>query len=338
MFDLGSIRSREFHSVQIAAAVSVDPLLTQLTDVKPLPVRWLWPRRLPLAKLTLLVGDPGLGKSQVSIDAAARVTTGGSSPDGTANDGRGSVLITSGEDGASDTMLPRLLAAGGKPDGVTVLHGARVHDCTNPAGVDRGLTLDVHLGAVETAIVRTGARLGIIDPLTSFLSRADSFKDAEVRGILTTLTAIAERTGAAIVAVMHRNKRADAPAVYRLGASIAFVTAARAAHIVTTYPSDQTGTHRLFLPLKQNLSEPAPGLAYVVEAAIVHGDGNELIPISYIVWQDGEVNVTAGEALAAVERSDGDRSAPDEAIDFLRDLLSNGKMECPVVERKACTA
>ena len=52
------------------------PILTCLADVKPEPIEWLWPDRIALGKLSLLVGHPGLGKSQCSIDAAARVTTG----------------------------------------------------------------------------------------------------------------------------------------------------------------------------------------------------------------------------------------------------------------------
>ena len=41
-----------------------------------MPVEWLWERRLARGKLTLLAGDPGLGKSQLSVDIIARVTTG----------------------------------------------------------------------------------------------------------------------------------------------------------------------------------------------------------------------------------------------------------------------
>jgi hypothetical protein len=40
------------------------------------PVEWLWPLRVPLGKLTLLVGDPGCGKSLLALDMAARVTRG----------------------------------------------------------------------------------------------------------------------------------------------------------------------------------------------------------------------------------------------------------------------
>ena len=57
---------------QIATA----PVLTCLADVEPRPVSWLWPGRIPLGRITLLVGRPGEGKSFLTIDAVSRVSTG----------------------------------------------------------------------------------------------------------------------------------------------------------------------------------------------------------------------------------------------------------------------
>jgi hypothetical protein len=52
-----------------------------LTDIVPHDVAWLWPGRLPLGNVTLLVSDPGVGKSLVTLDIAARVTRGAPWPD-----------------------------------------------------------------------------------------------------------------------------------------------------------------------------------------------------------------------------------------------------------------
>src|SRR5258708_2861876 len=58
-------------------------LITQCAaDVKPEPVEWLWRGRVALGKFTLIAGEAGLGKSQVSIAMAAAVTTGGEWPCG----------------------------------------------------------------------------------------------------------------------------------------------------------------------------------------------------------------------------------------------------------------
>jgi hypothetical protein len=50
-------------------------------EIEPQPLQWLWPNRIPLAKLTLLIGDPGIGKSLLVTDLAARVSTGAPWPD-----------------------------------------------------------------------------------------------------------------------------------------------------------------------------------------------------------------------------------------------------------------
>lgn len=81
-------------------------------DVKAERVRWLWPRRIPRGKLVILDGDPGLGKSTVGLDLAARVSTASPFPDGSCTDYPADVIILSAEDSISDTIRPRLEAAG----------------------------------------------------------------------------------------------------------------------------------------------------------------------------------------------------------------------------------
>ena len=87
------------------------PRLICLADVAPSPVKWLWPGRIPLGKITVLDGDPGLGKSTLTLDLAALVTTGRPMPDGTPGI-EGTVILLSAEDDPSDTIRPRLEAAG----------------------------------------------------------------------------------------------------------------------------------------------------------------------------------------------------------------------------------
>jgi putative DNA primase/helicase len=67
-----------------------------------------------LGKFHLLAGAPGTGKTTIAVSIAATVSAGARWPDGTAAE-HGDVLIWSAEDGVSDTLLPRLLVAGGHP-------------------------------------------------------------------------------------------------------------------------------------------------------------------------------------------------------------------------------
>src|SRR3954451_24488509 len=54
----------------------------RFSELVPQKIRWLWPNRIPLGRLTLLVSDPGLGKSLLALDIAARVSRGAPWPDG----------------------------------------------------------------------------------------------------------------------------------------------------------------------------------------------------------------------------------------------------------------
>jgi len=90
--------------------------LVCMAEIDPRPIAWLWPGRVARRKLTLITGDPDLGKSQIGVDAIARISTerpwhdeaGGRAP-------LGSCLLLSAEDAADDTLHPRLEAAGCRP-------------------------------------------------------------------------------------------------------------------------------------------------------------------------------------------------------------------------------
>jgi hypothetical protein len=101
-------------------------LITQCAaDVTPEPVEWLWPGRVALGKLTLIAGEAGLGKSQLSIAIAAAVTTGGDWPCREGRAPQGNVVILSAEDGAADTVVPRLMAAGADRERVQLVSAVR---------------------------------------------------------------------------------------------------------------------------------------------------------------------------------------------------------------------
>jgi len=91
------------------------------SDIKIVPVSWLWPGRIALGKLSLIAGEPGLGKSQVSLAMAAAVTTGGSWPCREGGAPKGNVIILAAEDGAADTLVPRLKAADADLERVSIV-------------------------------------------------------------------------------------------------------------------------------------------------------------------------------------------------------------------------
>ncbi len=79
-----------------------NPNSVYLCDVNARRVHWLWPGRIPLGKLTLLVGDPGLGKSFITLDMAARVSRGAAWPDETGVSGAVAGFLSSHDSSPDD--------------------------------------------------------------------------------------------------------------------------------------------------------------------------------------------------------------------------------------------
>ncbi len=116
-------------SARADAGAEAELVTVRLSDVAPAAVRWLWPGRVPLGKVTLLDGDPGVGKSLIALDLAARVTTQSPMPDRTLSDldaPQGVVLLAC-EDDAADTIRPRLDAAGADCSRVVLLKAVRTN-------------------------------------------------------------------------------------------------------------------------------------------------------------------------------------------------------------------
>src|SRR5581483_11459691 len=95
--------------------------LSAVGDLQSRPLSWLWPGRLALGKLAMLDGDPGLGKSLVTLDLCARLSKGRAFPDGAAGPGRAAAIVFNGEDSAEHTIRPRLQALGADLKRVFVL-------------------------------------------------------------------------------------------------------------------------------------------------------------------------------------------------------------------------
>jgi putative DNA primase/helicase len=206
------------------------PIVVSLADVKPLPISWLWFNRIPLGMLTLILGDPGLGKSFLTLYMAAKISTGGAWPDsGTPenNAPQGSVVILTAEDDLAHVVRPRLDALEADVSKIHALEGVKIRDEENHEHCEY-FNLQRDLPALQQAVRdQRNTKLVIIDPLSAYLGgRIDSHKDAEVRSVLRPLVELAEKCGVAVIGVTHLNKNASGKAVYRAMGSLAFLAAA----------------------------------------------------------------------------------------------------------------
>lgn len=239
-----------------------------LSDVQAEKVMWLWDRRVPLAKLTLIEGDPDHGKSVITCDISARVTRGNPFPLGDLGGGGsvgdlgilGGVVMLNAEDAPGDTIRPRMEAADADLEKVCVLPAM----LPDGKGEERLFSIPKDVPIIERAIKQVDAKLVVIDPLSAFM-QGDPNKDSDVRKALTPLSKMAERTGVAVVVVRHFNKNVDTNALYRGGGSIGIVGAARSAMAVALHPDDED--QRVLVPQKGNLSKKAPAISYAIVEA-----------------------------------------------------------------------
>jgi RecA-family ATPase len=292
-----------------------------LKDIRMKPIAWLWKFWIALGKTTVLAGNGGEGKSTILCDWIARATNGDVWPDGAERSAPCSVLVLAAEDDVEDTLKPRLAGVGADMDRIFIIRAVRVGDDR------RSFNLQTDLARLEEEITRRKVRLVIIDPISSYLGKVDSHKNAEVRSVLEPLGEMAARLGVAIVCNNHFSK-GGGNANSRIIGSVAFVNQARAAFIVT--PDAENEGRRLLMPSKMNIAPIKHGLAYRIEGCLVKDEDGQEILTSRVAWEMEPVTITADQALAAHEEDGGDRSAAAEAEEFLRDRLSAG----PVAARE----
>ncbi len=296
------------------------PPVVALSQIAPEPLRWLSPGRLAAGKITLLDGDPGLGKSTLLCELAARVSRGDPLPGGEAAPPR-PVVLMSAEDDPYDTIRPRIDAAGGDPRRIIAFATLPDHASNGTLGA-----IPDHVYILEEIIARTRAALLIIDPLVAFLARGhNANSDQGVRRAFHSLKGLAERTGVAIVAVRHLNKSMTANPLYRGGGSIGIIGAARCGLLLAPDPDDSQ--RRILASTKDNLGRPPPSLAF----RLLSSPG---IHVARVVW-DGESGWTADQLLRESASGVALHSLLADARDWLRAALADGPRPARDILREA---
>jgi hypothetical protein len=306
------------------AAQQSGPCITKLADVRAERIHWLWPGRIALGKLTLIAGDPGLGKSFLTLELASRVSTGKGWPDDPATTYSPSdVILLGAEDDLSDTIRPRLNAAGADSQRISAITGIRdLDDAGNQA--ERMADVSRDLRHIESAIESLQApRLLIIDPISAYLGDVDSHKNTEVRAALAPLSDLASKYQVAIVGVTHLRK-GEGKAIHRAMGSLAFVAAARTVWAVTRDEYDDD--RRLLLPVKNNIGNDREGMAFSLD------DTGR--PAAAVTWEAEPIDMTADDAIGH-SKPGPEPSARQQAEQWLREQLAGGPRPQKEIEEHA---
>lgn len=308
------------------------PVLVKLSTVKPSAITWVRPRTWPRGKLSIVAGDPGLGKSFLALDAAARISRGTEWPEG-GKAPRGNVVILTAEDALSDTVRPRLDAMGADAKKIIALQAIKSGD-----GQERLPALKGDLPILEGVVQKHRPALVIIDPLSAYLGNASP----SVRGLLAQVARLAERYKTAVVAVMHLNK-SSAKGLYRVSGSVAFTAAARSVFLVAQgHPTPEanashsdgeakpaaSGPRTYFGAVKMNLAAHPPVLAFCIKQ---NGKG------AVIEWENAPVDVNLEAVLTAQAETSDERHERLAAKDWLKEVLTaaGGSLTVDVIKQHA---
>ena len=270
--------------------------LINMNNVEIEEIKWVWHPYIPYGKLTIVQGDPGEGKTTFVLSLIALLTTGQPLPEsGTAIEPI-NVIYQTAEDGLADTIKPRLVAAGA--------------DCSKVMVIDESeKELTMCDERLEQAILQTGAKLVVLDPLQAYLGGSvDMHRANEVRPIFKKLAALAENTGCAIILIGHMNKTQGVKSSYRGLGSIDFRAAARSVLVVGRLKEEPTV--RIVAHDKSSLAPEGKAIAF------------EINPDTGFAWK-GYCDTTVEELLSGRASL---ISKTTQAENMLTEMLADGEI------------
>ena len=260
------------------------------SDITPSRVEWTWHPRIPRGYVTDLSGDPGTGKSFLTLALAAVMSRGIIPGEAEPTTSPGSSLLLTGEDHAESIVRPRLESMGADLERIAV--------------VDEPFTLDSNgLSLLGRMVDDIAPEFVVIDPLASFVRQMRQAEEA--RAVMAGLATIAECNHCAVMVVRHLTKTTGGNPIHRSIGSIDFVASVRSALLAGGDPDDNG--KRALVQVKSNVGPIADPIGYAVD------DGR-------FVWT-GSTEITANRLL---EKSTVSRPAIDEAVEFLREELDDG--------------
>jgi putative DNA primase/helicase len=306
-------------------------LLDQASQLKILPIRWLWPGWLARGKLHVLAGTPGTGKTTIAMAIAATVSAGGIFPCGS-QCSSGNVLIWTGEDDPADTLTPRLLASGANLN--------RVYFINNT--IENGQTRSFDPAYDFQSLLQSAERIGeikllVVDPIVSAVV-GDSHKANDVRRGLQPLVELAIALNCVVLGITHFSKGSmGRDPIERVMGSQAFGALARVVIVAAKDSSNDEGSpsRRFIARAKSNIGPDGGGFDYAMDQIDLaeHPGVNATV----IKWR-GAINGSARDLLGAVEAENNDTSDKterDDAKAFLVSILSDGAVPVKIIKNDA---
>ena len=232
------------------------PNLIKASDVEVKQLKWLWSVVIPEGKLCQFAGEPGTGKSLITLFVASTLSRGGHWPVTNEKCQIGKTLIISCEDTKEDVINPRLIALGADLDNIIYHPSLR-----NEQGHEKHLDLKADLDALESVLNDDSTiKLIIIDPIVEYLCVLETHKSQDVRQALSPFGNLADKYSVSILLINHLNKNQNGSAISRVNGSGAFTAVVRSIYLVSKDPLDTD--LRYMHPMKNNLASDDKGFSY----------------------------------------------------------------------------
>ena len=279
------------------------------------PIDWLWPGVFAKGCISIVSGNPGLGKSQIMASICSIISNGGKWPVTGEKAKTGRAIYVTTEDDIAQDFRPRLYAADASMKRVTFIDS-----------IFRGekrLSIDLQRDVPDlrnTLDSKPDTEVLILDPLHAFLPRADTNNDAKTRDALIPLGDLAKDYRIAILCVMHHNKsQKERGALMAIGGSVGFTGLARS--VVSVYKDFADPTRRIFKCIKNNKASDSFGASFRIEPY-----SYDRIKTSRVSWESEPVDIDADDLVL------GER---DCAVSFLKDELVFGPLAAKELEKRA---
>lgn len=164
-------------------------------------IEWLWPNWIPLGFITLLVGEPGIGKTMVAVDFARMLTKGIEFPEskGSSCSCREQNVVWIDAEAGHQILRERLISFG--------VNRARVYLPVIDGDLlsQPDFTNEDHRRVVENLIAAKQPRMLVLDSLGGSNRRGEN-KVEEVRPLLEYLAKLAQCENLSVLILHHLNK------------------------------------------------------------------------------------------------------------------------------------
>ena len=298
-------------AVNCKTEVKRKPLFEIMATVTEEEIDCLWTGRIPRGKLTIFDGDAGIGKSTVALAIAAAISMGIALPFDIEPEAPLKSWIISAEDGAADTIKPRLRKLGADMNMIAI--------------PNRDLNLtpsQITADVIDRMLQEFPAALLVIDPILAYANRRNTDKASDVRELLQPMVAVADKHRTAIVLIRHLNKGTQVKALYRGQGSVDFGAIVRSAFIFAK--DSQNDERRMMAHYKCSFGGEKPTLEYFID----RNTGT-------FRWGD-ETAESPDEALGTGEpRKEREAHELDGAKRFLENFLSQGPKPSNDIKTKA---